>query len=146
MPGDTLIVEGKFNDPVAGVVFNITKTYITIGEGYSLTFSENAPETEEPEVPQPANHGPMAAHGTNGWTATGGLYFTMAKNDVPYDGWNTRYIPVAASCVKLIRGGTTYDVGHTARETITKYSDTEYYYEFWTLDTYKPVVAGDVLI
>ena len=146
VPGDTLIVEGKFNDPVAGVVFNITKTYITIGEGYSLTFSENAPETEEPEVPQPANHGPMAAHGTNGWTATGGLYFTMAKNDVPYDGWNTRYIPVAASCVKLIRGGTTYDVGHTARETITKYSDTEYYYEFWTLDTYKPVVAGDVLI
>ena len=146
VPGDTLIVEGKFNDPVAGVVFNITKTYITIGEGYSLTFSENAPETEEPEVPQPANHGPMAAHGTNGWTATGGLYFTMAKNDVPYDGWNTRYTPVAASCVKLIRGGTTYDVGHTARETITKYSDTEYYYEFWTLDTYKPVVAGDVLI
>ena len=149
VPGDTLIVEGKFNNPVAGVVFNITKTYITIGEGYSLTFSENAPETEEPdepEVPQPANHGPMAAHGTNGWTATGGLYFTMAKNDVPYDGWNTRYTPVAASCVKLIRGGTTYDVGHTARETITKYSDTEYYYEFWTLDTYKPVVAGDVLI
>ena len=146
VPGDTLIVEGKFNDPVAGVVFNITKTYITIGEGYSLTFSENAPETEEPEVPQPANHGPMAAHGTNGWTATGGLYFTMAKNDVPYDGWNTRYTPVATSCVKLIRGGTTYDVGHTARETITKYSDTEYYYEFWTLDTYKPVVAGDVLI
>ena len=295
VPGDTLIVEGKFNNPVAGVVFNITKTYITIGEGYSLTFSENAPETEEPdepvtktdgplkphhekgiqingaehliyaemdvnsgvqngweteytpvaaaglklvrdgvtyeignpgqgtlvkysdteyclklapwtatgnhlplaagdqiivegayigradtscegstitiqkttityntdgtltfasdtaepeepEVPQPANHGPMAAHGTNGWTATGGLYFTMAKNDVPYDGWNTRYTPVAASCVKLIRGGTTYDVGHTARETITKYSDTEYYYEFWTLDTYKPVVASDVLI
>ena len=146
VPGDTLIVEGKFNNPVAGVVFNITKTYITIGEGYSLTFSENAPETEEPEVPQPANHGPMAAHGTNGWTATGGLYFTMAKNDVPYDGWNTRYTPVATSCVKLIRGGTTYDVGHTARETITKYSDTEYYYEFWTLDTYKPVVAGDVLI
>ena len=294
VPGDTLIVEGKFNDPIAGVVFSVTKTYITIGENYSLTFSENAPETEQPDDPVaetdgplkphhekgiqingaehliyaemdansgvqngweteytpvaagglklvrggatydignpgqgtlvkytdteyclkiapwtatgnhlpmvagdqiivegayigragtscegstitiqkttityntdgtltfasdattepedpevPADHGPMAAHGTNGWTATGGLYFTMAKNDVPYNGWNTRYTPVAASCVKLIRGGTTYDLGHTARETIVKYSDTEYYYEFWTLDTYKPVVAGDVLI
>ena len=53
---------------------------------------------------------------------------------------------MSESCVKLVRGGQTYHVAHTLRETICKFSATDYYYEFWTLDTYKPVVAGDILI
>lgn len=146
--GDQLIVEGKWKQNTGGdTVLNIEKTVITIGEDYVLTFESEGGEPETPDVPVvPENHGPMATHPANGWTATGGLYFTMAANDVPYDGWNTRYVPTAESNVKLIRGGKTYDVAHTQRETIVKYSDTEYYYEFWTLDTYKPVVAGDVLV
>ena len=137
VPGDVIVVSGQFSDPLAGVDFTIDTTYITVGEGYTLTFSQEAPEK--------ANHGPMKAH-SNGWTAEGGLYFTMEANDVPYDGWNVRYKPASENVVKLVRNGVTYNVAHTGRETITKFSDTGYYYEFWTLDTYKPVLAGDVLI
>lgn len=156
--GDQLIVSGLWRQNTGGeAVMEITKTTITIGEGYVLTFSGEGSEPEipdvtEPEVPdvtepeQPANHGAMQAHSVNGWTATGGLYFTMDANDVPYDGWSVRYIPTAESNVKLIRNGQTYDVGHTQRETIVKYSETEYYYEFWTLADYKPVLAGDILV
>ena len=138
VPGDMLVVEGEFTNAVSGVTFNISKSYIKVGENYVLTF--------ETEGSEPENHGPMSAHGTNGWTATGGLYFTMAANDVPYGDWNIRYTPTSASNVKLIRDGQTYDVAHTERETIAKFSETEYYYEFWTLDTYKPIVAGDVMV
>lgn len=147
VPGDVVIVDGKFSNPVLGVEFQIDTTYVTIGENYVLTFSTTAPEQGEPELPeQPESHGTMKAHTANGWTATGGMYFTMDANDLPYNDWNVRYTPTAESVVKLVRGGQTYNVAHTARETIVKYSDTEYYYEFWTLDTYKPVVAGDVMI
>ena len=144
VPGDVLIVEGKFTNPVLGVDFTIDTTYVAVGENYALTFSATAPEQGEPE--QPESHGPMKAHGTNGWTATGGLYFTMEANDMPFDSWNIRYKPASEGNVKLIRNGQTYNVAHTARETIVKYSDTEYYFEFWTLADYKPVLAGDVLI
>ena len=144
-PGDVLIVEGKFENAVSGVVFNIDKTYITVGEGYVLTFSQEKPDVDKPE--DTTNHGPMYANSDNGWTATGGLYFTMQANDLTYTtDFTTRFTPVSESCVKLIRGGQTYNVAHTLRETICKYSETNYYYEFWTLDTYKPVVAGDILI
>ena len=141
--GDKLIMEGQWRQNTGGnAVIQIPKTVITIGEGYTLTF-----ETEDAEEPEPAvNHGPMAANRENGWTPTGGLYFTMKANDLPYDGWNVRYTPTAEGNVKLIRNGQTYNVAHTLRETICKYSETNYYYEFWTLDTYKPVVAGDILI
>ncbi len=145
VPGDVLIVEGKFTNPVLGVDFTIDTTYVAVGENYELTFTEDAPgEPEEPEEPQ--SHGPMKAHETNGWTATGGLYFTMEANDMPFDSWNVRYKPASEGNVKLIRNGQTYNVAHTARETIVKYSDTDYYFEFWTLADYKPVLAGDVLI
>ena len=153
--GDQIIVEGAYigrsGTSCEGSTIYISKTTITYNADGSLTFASEGtepedPEVTEPEATEPDNHGPMAAHSVNGWTATGGLYFTMAANDVPYNSWEVRYTPTAESNVKLIRGGQTYDVAHTQRETIVKYSDTEYYYEFWTLDTYKPVVAGDVMI
>lgn len=150
--GDTLIVEGLWKQNTGGdAVMNITKTTITIGENYVLTFQGEGAEPEdpdvtEPDVSEPETHGPMAAHSENGWTGTGGLYFTMAANNIPYNSWEVRYTPTKESNVKLIRGGATYDVGHTQRETIVKYSDTEYYFEFWTLGDYKPIVAGDVMI
>ncbi len=145
--GDKLIMEGQWRQNTGGnAVIHIPKTVITIGEGYTLTFETE--DAEEPDAPEPAaNHGPMSANSENGWTPTGGLYFTMKANDLPYHADCTiRYTPVSESCVKLVRNGKTYTVAHTLRETICKYSETNYYYEFWTLDTYKPVVAGDVLI
>ena len=148
--GDQVIVEGAYigraGTPCEGSTIYIAKTTITYNADGTLTFASESAEPENPEVTEPDNHGPMAAHSVNGWTATGGLYFTMAANDVPYGDWNIRYTPTAESNVKLIRGGETYNVAHTQRETITKFSETEYYYEFWTLDTYKPIVAGDVMI
>ena len=148
--GDQVIVEGAYTGragtPCEGSTIYIAKTTITYNADGTLTFASESAEPEDPEVTEPDNHGPMAAHSVNGWTATGGLYFTMAANDVPYGDWNIRYTPTAESNVKLIRGGETYNVAHTQRETITKFSETEYYYEFWTLDTYKPIVAGDVMI
>lgn len=148
--GDQVIVEGAYTGragtPCEGSTIYIAKTTITYNADGTLTFATESAEPEDPEVTEPDNHGPMAAHSVNGWTATGGLYFTMAANDVPYGDWNIRYTPTAESNVKLIRGGETYNVAHTQRETITKFSETEYYYEFWTLDTYKPIVAGDVMI
>lgn len=148
--GDQVIVEGAYTGRAGtsceGSTIYIAKTTITYNADGTLTFASESAEPEDPEVTEPDNHGPMAAHSVNGWTATGGLYFTMAANDVPYGDWNIRYTPTAESNVKLIRGGETYNVAHTQRETITKFSETEYYYEFWTLDTYKPIVAGDVMI
>lgn len=148
--GDQIIVEGTYigraGTSCEGSTIRIAKTTITYNTDGSLTFTSNVAEPEDPEVTEPENHGPMAAHSVNGWTATGGLYFTMVANDVPYNSWEVRYTPTAESNVKLIRNGATYNVGHTQRETIVKYSDTEYYFEFWTLGDYKPIVAGDVMI
>lgn len=153
--GDQIIVEGAYTGragtPCEGSTIYIAKTTVTYNADGTLTFASEIAEPEdpgvtEPEATEPDNHGPMAAHSVNGWTATGGLYFTMEANDVPYNSWEVRYTPTAESNVKLIRNGATYNVGHTQRETIVKYSDTEYHFEFWTLGDYKPIVAGDVMI
>ena len=141
-----MVVEGEFTNAANGATLNVAKTTITFNADGTATFETEGGEPEEPDVTEPENHGSMSAHSVNGWTATGGLYFTMAANDVPYGDWNIRYTPTSASNVKLIRDGQTYDVAHTERETIAKFSETEYYYEFWTLDTYKPIVAGDVMV
>ena len=151
VPGDVLIVGGDFTNAITGVDFSIATTYITIGENYSLTFSEEAPEAEQPEVTEPEIPGqPMTAHSEKGWTAGtaapwGGLYFTMAENDAPFESWSIRYNPTSAANVKLVRDGVSYDVGNLAAETIVKYSATEYHMEFWPISK-KPVQAGDVLI
>jgi len=85
--------------------------------------------------------GTMNAHASNGYNENA-LYFSMAANDAPA----ALYRPTAESNIKLIRGGETYVVGHTLRDAITKASNDQYYFNFWVLDTYKPVVANDVLV
>ena len=75
------------------------------------------------------------------------IYFTMEKNDVPYSQDSSlRYKPTSESAVKLIRGGVTYEIGHTARETIVKYTETGYSFQLWTLADYKPLQEGDILV
>jgi hypothetical protein len=46
----------------------------------------------------------------------------------------------------MIRDGVTYTVGHKARETIVKVTETNYIFEFWVLADHKPVQDGDILI
>ncbi len=150
--GDMIVVEGayvgKSGTSCEGSTIVIEKTTITYNADGTVTFEYEEEDVTEPTEPDDGKiyAGSMQAHPDNGWTASGGLYFTMVENDASYNGWNIRYTPTAESNVKLIRNGVTYDVGHTLRETICKYSATEYYYEFWTLGDYKPVQAGDVLI
>ena len=138
--GDQIIVEGVFSDKNDGSSpMYISKTVITVGDSYALSF-----DSEESDDSSTIDAGMMLNH-ADGWTANG-LKFMLAANDAPYDSWNVRYTPTAEENVKLIRDGVTYTVGHTARETICKYSDTEYFFEFWVLGDYKPVVAGDILV
>ena len=145
--GDILIVEGKFTNAASGTVINISKTYVAMNEGLAAFSTEYPTEMPKSNVIQA---GVMEKHPEKGWassaTDAGRLYFTMAPNDAPYSGGGVRYVPNEEACVKLIRDGVTYTVGHKARETIVKVSETEYIFEFWVLADHKPVKNGDILL
>ena len=135
---DILVVEGDFYQESTKTTLNISKTYILLNADGTATFS-----TEMPTLATVIDAGVMSSH-SNGWNADA-LYFSMAENEAPV-GDAIRYTPTAASNLKLIRDGVTYDVGHTARETIVKSSDTGYYIALWVLGDYKPLVANDILV
>ncbi len=135
--GDILIVEGGYVNEASKVTLNISKTYI-YANGSDVEFS-----TEMPTLPTIIDAGVMNSH-SNGWNADA-LYFSMAENEAPI-GDGIRYIPEAESNIQLIRDGVTYNVGHTARETIVKSSDTAYYIALWVLGDYKPLVENDILV
>ena len=135
---DILVVEGDFYQESTKTMLNISKTYVLLNADGTATFS-----TEMPTLPTVIDAGVMGSH-SNGWNADA-LYFSMAENEAP-SGDAIRYTPEAASNLKLIRDGVTYDVGHTARETIVKSSDTGYYIALWVLGDYKPLVANDILV
>ena len=145
--GDILIVEGKFTNAASGTVINISKTYVAMNEGLAAFSTEYPTEMPKSNVIQA---GVMAKHPEKGWSSStadaGRLYFTMEPNDAPYASGGVRYVPNEEACVKLIRDGVTYTVGHKARETIVKVSETEYIFEFWVLADHKPVKNGDILI
>ena len=132
--GDILIVEGKFTNAASGTVLNISKTYVAMNEGLAAFSTEYPTEMPKSNV---VEAGVMQKHPTKGWTSStadpGRLYFTMAENDAPYDASGARYVPNEEACVKLIRDGVTYTVGHKARETIVKLNATDYIFEFWVL-------------
>ena len=133
---DVLIIEGNFVNADSGIVMNISKSYILFHGDGTASFS-----TEMPTLPTTIDAGTINAHASNGYNANA-LYFSMAANDAP----NVNYRPTAESNIKLIRNGETYVVGHTLRDAITKASNDQYYFNFWVLDTYKPVVANDILV
>ena len=147
VPGDVLAVGGKFTDPIAGVEFEIETTYISVGDGYSLTFSKDAPSAEQPT---PESDGPLKPHSEKGFNTSSkdGLYAIMDANTVPYDGWNIEYTPAVAANFKLVRNGETFDIGIPGRGTLVKYSDTEYYLKFgWCVGDYaNSITVGDQLI
>ena len=133
---DVLIIEGNFVNADSGIVMNISKSYILFHGDGTASFS-----TEMPTLPTTIDAGTINAHASNGYNANV-LYFSMAANDAP----NVNFRPTAESNIKLIRNGETYVVGHTLRDAITKASNDQYYFNFWVLDTYKPVVANDILV
>ena len=135
---DILVVEGNFTNAANNTTLNISKSYVLINADGTATFS-----TEMPTLATVIDAGVMGSH-SNGWNADA-LYFSMAENEAPI-GDAIRYKPEAASNLKLIRDGVTYDVGHTERETIVKSSDTGYYIALWVLGDYKPLVANDILV
>ena len=141
LANDILIVEGDFYQKSSDTTLNISKTYILLNANGTATYSDT-----EPVIGSEISHGMMKAYSENKWHSTdkdnaGNLWFALADNNAP----NGAYRPTDAANVKLIRGGETYVVGHTARDTIQKINNGWYTFEFWTID-YKPMVAGDILI
>ena len=50
------------------------------------------------------------------------------------------------SCIKVVRGGQTIEIGHNLRESITKTGDCDYRLETWVLEDYKNFQDGDQII
>ena len=140
--GDTLIVGGNFTSP-SGTKIHITTTYIQKNEDGTFTFSTTAPSPATIEV------GTMKVNSDNAALNNGGFYFTMDANELPYtDDWNTRYSPVNADVIKLVRDGETTSVGIAERAIFIKYGENAYYLDSgnsWFMNN-APLAAGDMLI
>lgn len=142
---DILIVEGDFAYAAqgTGVILNVTKSYIYYDGGKWVC------SAKAPEVVDVVN---LESHPTNGWMPTidgepGGMYFTAAKNDAPYNkDWNLRYTPTSVDAIKLIRHGVETSIANTGAETIVKYGETGYYMAFWPFGDANPMLAGDIFI
>ena len=88
----------------------------------------------------------QVGYGYNGNVTTGsvGFYFYMQENALPYsEEWDVYYTPMTEDAVQRIRGGETTNVGDTARETIVKYSETEYYVQALPLGGWQD---GDIFV
>ncbi len=68
-------------------------------------------------------------------TSPNAFYFRANENSAPIeeDAWATRYRPLTADAVKLIRNGETFNVGNTGSETLVKYGASHYYVEGWAI-------------
>ena len=138
--GDILIIEGSWvqaTDPTVKVSF--TKTYILL-DGTTAVFSAT-----EPVVTPVYEVGVLAPHsaGVNVDATAGikGIYATCAATDATYNGdWTVEYSPVSAENYKLIRGGTTYNVGVPGAGTLVLFSQTDIY-----LKQEAHTIAGDLL-
>ena len=140
--GDTLIVGGNFTSS-NGTKIHITTTYIQKNEDGTFTFSTTAPSPATIEV------GTMKVNSEKAALNNGSFYFTMDTNELPYtDDWNTRYSPVNADVIKLVRGGETTSVGIPERTILVKYGENAYYLDTgngWFMNN-APLAAGDMLI
>ncbi len=139
--GDIMVVGGRFTT-ASGLIVNITKTYITMAEDGTLTFSTEEPGTSTPVTPDVIEAGAMGEH-PNG-NAASGFHFSMPANGVPVDAtWATRYMPVSADVIKLTRNDITTSVGNVAAGTILKFGETDWWMEYWTIGG--ALQAGDIL-
>ena len=148
--GDILVIEGKFTSQDGKTVLNMGTSYVTIGAD-SATFTQDDPTA--PTGPSTVDAGTInAGNGRYNVGAGGnkdGIYFTMAENSAP-SGWNEAgfYVPAESTCIKLIRGGKTYEIANTGTYYIVKSSATEYYLktEAWMLGGQGALQEGDILV
>ena len=78
-----------------------------------------------------------------------GIYFTMKKNDMPYDSdWKIYYDAASADNVKIIRNGKVYRIAQTNCDNIVKFSETDYYLrlEEYTIGAAAPISNEDIFI
>ncbi len=136
-----LIVEGAFVNGDNGYTMNITRTYV-LNDGGSLVFSTTEPVFEtEFAVTGLTNHG-------NGWAANG-IYISHNAHSAQSGSWSVEYKPVSAEVIKLVRGGTTYNIGQPASGTLVAYNNTNMFLktEAWTIQGgVLPFVDGDQII
>ena len=145
--GDMIIIEGTFVGTsnyaeAEGVKIKIDKTYVTY-DGTSFTFITDADKY--------INAGAMSTYDVKNWFDTNynALYFVLDSNIAPGNtDWSVRYMPLAASNVKLIRNGETVNIGNTGAETIVKIEDGLYALALdnWWWSSYAPIQDGDQLI
>ena len=139
VPGDILVVEGKYNQTSdSSVVVNFAPTYILVTSETTVKLMS--------AMPNLISGGTMSEH-TNARTANG-FYAKTAANSAPYDSsWSLRYKPLATDVVKFVSGDTTTNVANTGGEMLVKYSDTEYFFEGWTLSgTFANAVGNTYII
>ena len=150
--GDIIVISGQFVSVDGATTLNLGTSYITVGAD-SATFSTKDPNAST--EPSTVDAGTISA-GNGGYNVgtsgnKDGIYFTMAENSAP-SGWNEDgsawYKPSENTCIKLIRGGKTYDVANTDVYYIVKTSATEYYLktEGWMLGGQGALQEGDILV
>ena len=139
---DILVVEGLFTD--GNTVFHISKSYISFQYGTAFFSTEYPSGGNDFRIVYLQN-----VQGDSRGMAETGVYFDAAVNAAPYGSdWRTAYAPTESSCVQLIRNGQTYTIGMPGRETIVKFSATEYFVkgDNWALGSFAPLREGDVLV
>ncbi|MBQ3356185.1 MAG: hypothetical protein IJG45_03635 [Oscillospiraceae bacterium] len=139
---DVLLVEGEFTD--GSTVFHISRSYVSFLFG-AARFTEEYPDGSSDIKIVPLSN----IHSDSRGKLETGAYFDAAVNEAPYDrGWTLAYSPLEASSFKLIRNGQTYEVGKPGRETIVKFSATEYFVkaDAWSMGSFAPLRDGDVLV
>ena len=148
--GDVIVIRGQFVSVDGATTLSMGTSYITVGAD-SATFSTEDPNA--PTGPSTVDAGTISA-GNGGYNVgtsgnKDGIYFTMAENSAP-SGWDNAgfYVPAESTCIKLIRGGKTYDVANTGTYYIVKSSATEYYLktEAWMLGGQGALQEGDILV
>lgn len=139
---DILVVEGLFTD--GNTVFHISKSYISFKYGTAFFSTEYPSGDNDFKIVYLQN-----VQGDNRGKADTGVYFDASPNAAPYGAdWRTAYAPTKEACVQLIRGGQTYTIGMPGRETIVKFSSTEYFVkgDSWSIGSFAPLREGDVLV
>ena len=147
--GDILVIGGHFKAP-DGTILNLATSYITVGAD-SATFSAEDPNASTGSSTVDAGTISTGNGGYNVGTSGNkdGIYFTMAENSAP-SGWDDAgfYVPAESTCIKLVRGGKTYEIANTGTYYIVKTSATEYYLktEAWMLGGQGALQEGDILV
>ena len=76
----------------------------------------------------------------------GALLFGLAENEAPYVSGEVQYRPMKKNCVKVVRGGQTFEIGRNDRDAVTQTGTCNYRFNCWVLEDYKNFQDGDQII